>query len=208
MSQKKQERRISLYWYGGNCHLRFSILCSVGVGKVKEDRSTCICIGEEEKYCLNIFKGEDINRHFEDKTVGTSEQLPGVLDGEKFDLFCMKDNGYVMTLMSTYGSLQVKNSQRESVRDSNGEACKFKYTEVVANHFDFRGAVDFHNSKRHDCGTKHGLSIEETWRTTNWALRVFGFIIAITEVNAFLAMRFLEGLRVHSWNFVNNWRRI
>ena len=105
----------------------------------------------------------------------------------------MKDDGYVMTLMSTYGSLQVKDSQRESVRGSNGETCKFKYTEVIANHFDFRGAVDFHNSKRHDCGTKHGLSIEETWRTTNWALRVFGFIIAITEVNAFLAMRFFGG---------------
>ena len=73
---------------------------------------------------------------------------------------------------------------------SYGEAAKFKCTEVIANHFDFRGDVDFHNSKRHNCDTKYGLSLEETWGTTNWALYVFSFIIAITEVNAFLAMRF------------------
>jgi len=53
--------------------------------------------------------------------------------------------------------------------------------------------VDFHNTKRHDGGTKHGLSIEETWRTTNWTIRVFSFILAITEVNAFLAMKFFGG---------------
>ena len=87
----------------------------------------------------------------------------------------------------------MKDNQRESVRDSNGETINIKYTEGIANHFDFRGAIDFHNSKRHDCGTKHGLSIEETWRTTNWALRVFAFIIAITEVDTFLAMRFFGG---------------
>ena len=58
----------------------------------------------------------------------------------------------------------------------------------------FRAAVDFHNSKRHDCGTKHGLSLEETWRTTNWSLRVFSFIIAVCEVNAYLAMKYFGEL--------------
>ena len=113
-------------------------------------------------------KGEEIATHFEGGAVGTTERLPGVLDGEKFDLFTMKDGGYVMTLMSTYGALMVNDSQKESMRNlSNGETSNFKYTEVIANYFDFHGAVDFHNSRRHDCGTKHGLSIEETWRTTN-----------------------------------------
>ena len=55
--------------------------------------------------------------------------------------------------------------------------------------------MDFHNAKRHDGGTKHGLSIEETWRTTNWTIRVFSFILAITEVNAFLAMKFFGGYK-------------
>ena len=92
---------------------------------------------KKRRYWPKFVKGDAIAQHFEDKPLGTTERLPGMLDGEKFDLFCMKDDGYVMTLMSTYGSLQVKDSQRESVRGSNGETSKFKYTEVIANHFDF-----------------------------------------------------------------------
>ena len=64
---------------------------------------------------------------------------------------------------------------------------------MIANHFDYPDAVNFHNSKRRDCGTNHGLSLEETWRTTNWALRVFSLILALTKVNAFLEMRFFGG---------------
>jgi len=77
--------------------------------------------------------------------------------------FFRKDEGYEISLMSTYVSLQVKRGQKESIRvGENGESSKFQYREIIANHFDYRGALDFHNSKRHDYGTKHGLSIEET----------------------------------------------
>ena len=60
----------------------------------------------------------------------------------------------------------------------------FKYNVVVGNHFDYRDAVDNYNAKWNDYGTKLGLSLEETWKTTKWACRVFAFILAISEVNA------------------------
>ena len=63
---------------------------------------------------------------------------------------------------------------------------RFKYTEVVGNHFTYRGAVDDHNSKRHDCGTKNGLCLEDSWLTNRWDNKVFTSILGITEVNAFL----------------------
>ena len=60
--------------------------------------------------------------NFKDKAVGVTERWPGMLDGERFDLFCMKDEGYVITLMSTYGSNQKKRGQMESVQEEkNGE---------------------------------------------------------------------------------------
>ena len=166
-----------------------------GHHQIAEVWCVCVDVDQKEEIVTKHVDGEGIARHFEDKPIGTTMRLPGVLDGERFDLFCMKDEGYVMSLMSTYGSLQVKKGQKDSVRvGDNGERSVFKYREVIANHFDYRGAVDFHNSKRHDCGTKHGLSLEETWRTTNWTVRVFSFILAVTEVNAFLAMRYFGGL--------------
>ena len=72
-----------------------------------------------------------------------------------------------MTLISTYGSLNTHFNQKESVRmDDKGKLLKiFKYIEVIANHYNYHGAVDEHNAYWHDCGTKHLLSLEETWKT-------------------------------------------
>ncbi len=51
-------------------------------------------------------------------------------------------------------------------------------------HFCYRHAVDNHNNL---C---HGLpSIKDTWCTHRWEVRVFGFILAVCEVNAFLVLR-------------------
>ena len=67
---------------------------------------------------------------------------------------------------------------------------RFKYTEVVGNYFTYRGAVDDHNSKRHDCDTKNDLCLEEIWLMNRWENKVFAFILVITEVNAYLALQF------------------
>lgn len=77
-------------------------------------------------------------------------------------------------------------------------------------HFQYRHAVDDHNNLRHAVP-----SIEETWVTTRWALRVFQFVLAVTEVNIFLALRFfvlggdkkmtlLEMRRKLAWELINN----
>ena len=62
-----------------------------------------------------------------------------------------------MKAMSTYGSLHTHPNQKESVRtDDEGKLLKtFKYTEVIVNHYNYRGAVDEHNTYWYDCGTKH-----------------------------------------------------
>ena len=113
-----------------------------------------------------VFKGDEIKEALKDKEIGVVSRLPGELDGVKFDLFCVKEPEYVMTLMSTYGSLNSNANQRDSARITNGKTITFKYNVVVGNHYKYRDAVDAHNSKRHDCGTKNGLSLEKAWKTS------------------------------------------
>ena len=48
----------------------------------------------------------------------------------------------------------------------NGEIVKFKYPEVVSDHYRYRGAVDNHNALRHDDGTKSQFGLESKWGTT------------------------------------------
>ena len=62
-------------------------------------------------------------------------------------------------------------------RDKNAT---FKYTEPFANHFNYRHAVDDYNNLRHGL-----LSIESTMLTHNWPIRVFYFILSVTEVNIY-----------------------
>ena len=91
--------------------------------------------------------------------------------------------------MSTYGGLTVKDGHRVSKRvfqkDGETQEKTFQYTEPFSNHFDFRHIVDDHNHIRHMFP-----SIEEIWTTHRWATRVFTFLLAISEVNTYLAFRF------------------
>ena len=51
------------------------------------------------------FNGEVIIQHFQDKEVGATDTLPGVLDNVPVHVHCMKEPDYVMMLMSSYGTL-------------------------------------------------------------------------------------------------------
>ena len=78
---------------------------------------------------------------------------------------------------------------------------KFKYTEVVADHLRYRGAVDNHSSLNHYCGTKYQIGLKSAWRTNWWHIRIFAFFIAFTEVNAYLAMQYLLKMEDTFLNF-------
>ena len=75
---------------------------------------------------------------------------------------------------------------------------------MIAKHYNYRGAVDEHNIYWHDCGTKHGLILEETWKTKRWENFVFAFILAVSEVNAYLAMRYFGELKMTQLEFRKN----
>ena len=57
-------------------------------------------------------KGEEIKANFEDTPVGDSQRFPGKINGVNFDIFCLKEPDYVMTLMSTYVSLHTHPNQK------------------------------------------------------------------------------------------------
>ena len=74
--------------------------------------------------------------------------------------------------------------------------------QVFNNHFLYRHVVDDHNNFR-----MMDPCIEKSWRTIKWECRVFSFIIAITEVNAWLAMKYFSGLKLKLLQFRTNLAR-
>jgi len=49
--------------------------------------------------------------------------------------------------------------------------------------------------------------LEKSWRTIKWECRVFSFILAISEVNAWLAMKYFCGLKLKLLQFRTNLAR-
>lgn len=147
---------------------------------------------KKRRFWPKYVDGVAIQEKFRLKEPGYTDRLPGIWQGIPFDIFAMKEPDYVLMMMSTYGALiedpREKLSRRSWVNEQQEiSSVEFKYKEVIGNHFRYRGAVDEHNSKRHDGGGGAGISLERSWRTMRWENRVFAFILAVCEVNAFLA---------------------
>lgn len=139
---------------------------------------------KKRKYWPKYICGDKFKAHFEDKPVGSVDSIGGKLDNINFDVFCMKEEDYVMMLMSTYGT-----NHRVGEFKTRGENIEpFQYPEVVYNHYKYRHLIDDHNAKRHQ-----PISLEVTWATQTWENRVFAYLFATTEVNCNLAASFFIG---------------
>ena len=142
---------------------------------------------KKRRYWPKHIRGDDIAQHFEKKEVGDVDAWPGEMDGVKFHVFCMKEPNYVMSIMSTYGSLTRTGSQKYRVYSDDGSKRRktFQYPEIISNYFGARDKVDSHNGLR-----MYPISLEETWKTKRWPLRVLQFLLAITEVNVKLVSEY------------------
>ena len=161
---------------------------------------------KKRRYWPRYIAGDAIDERMKTKNVGETDSVRGKLDGVPYNIFSMKEPDYTMKLMATYGSLVVKGDKnKRNVRYVNGEKiADFLYQEPFANHFAYRHVVDDHNNHRHS-----HPSIEETWTTHRWPVRVFSFILAISEVNCWLAFRYFvwRPLKVAKVPTVHNFRR-
>jgi Transposase IS4 len=143
-------------------------------------------IVKKRRYWPKHIDGDGIKTHFEGKAVGETDAIAGTLGGVPFHIMGLKEAPYVMTMMTTYGTLERtgKETERRIGNGAQRERVKFNYPEVFGNHFKYRHMVDDHNARRHA-----PISFEESWATKTWTHRVFAFIIAISEVNCQLVAR-------------------
>ena len=90
---------------------------------------------------------------------------------------------------------------------------KFKYKLLFDWNFSYGHVIDYHTNLRHAL-----TSIEDTWMIDLWECWVFAFILAISEVNAFLILlcfvycglcwegmpTVLDFCQKLSWQLINN----
>ena len=106
-----------------------------------------------------------------DLNVGDIQCWHEKLDAVQFYLDCMKELNYIMSLMSTYGATERFGEEKNcSWKEQDGvtKTAKFKYPEVVHNHYKYRHMFDDHNARR-----QAPISLEESWATCRWSNKVF-----------------------------------
>jgi hypothetical protein len=146
---------------------------------------------KKRRYWPTLVPGDVMQQHFDEEgmKVGDTDAIQGTMDGQTYNLWGMKEPDYVMRMMATGGALLADESCRSTTRkwvEDGVETFKeFVYKRPFDWHFRFRHAVDDHNNLWHALP-----SIEDTWLTQRWECRVFAFILAVSEVNAFLVLRY------------------
>ena len=103
----------------------------------------------------------------------------------------MKEPDYVMKIMATGGVLEEDDSCKETFCGSGNARTRFKYKKPFDWHFCYLHTVDDHNNLCHALP-----SLDNTWVTQRWEIRVFAFLLRITEVNTYLACKYFVWLGV------------
>jgi len=144
---------------------------------------------KKRRYWPAMVPGDAMTEAFDEGQVGDSMAISGVLDGVKYFLWGLKEPGYIMKMMATGGQLISNDTCKMQTRTwtKDGVQCgkSFQFPLPYYWHYKYWHAVDDHNNLRHSLS-----SIEHTITTTCWEIRVFLFVLAVSEVNAFLVYRF------------------
>jgi hypothetical protein len=185
-------RMLKLYFHTGKYVVLDSGFCVLkGIIKLREmGLFACALIKKRQSWPVGV-PGDAMQARFDRSgvNVGDVDAVSGTQDGVPYNLWGMKEPDYVMRMMATGGPNSVDDSCKTTTRTwkrGNEEiSTTFQYPRPFDWHFRYRHAVDDHNNLRHALP-----SVEDTWVTKRWECRVFSFILAITEINAFLALRY------------------
>lgn len=167
-------------WATGKVVVLDSGFCVLqGLIELKKRGVYAAALIKKRRYWPKYIDGARIKAHFDDKEIGDVDALKGTLDEVPFHVFGMKEEDYILMLMSTYGTCNRMGEEKFRTVGRDKRRISFQYPEVVHNHYQRRGAVDSHNARR-----MAPIAIEETWSTLRWPNRVFAYLLATSEVNA------------------------
>lgn len=101
-----------------------------------------------------------------------------------------RDTAHLTQLGSTYGTGVLDGRLRSRFHPTTGAKITFKHVDAVDDYFFARTAVDEHNRMR-----QGSLSFEQGWQTKKWHIRVFAFLVGMSETNAKNAAAFFRDKR-------------
>jgi len=178
-------------WGAGKVVILDSGFCVLqGIIRLKINGVFALSLIKKRRYWGKGVPGDAMNDRLKGKPIGSTDAIHGKKDGVNYHFFMQNDKDYTMKLMGTYSSLHVNEDSKRNRRhtiDDTGKATTqfFQHAECFEHYYQARHCIDDHNHQRHQLP-----SLEDTWKTIYWENRIFQFILAISEVNAFNAYHY------------------
>ena len=146
------------------------------------------CVIKKRKYWPAGTKAEEIIQHMHDKDVGYHIVRCG--QSKKFEgidvwIGAMADSKHTSIMANTWSTTLQHGPMKK--RRVGHDLIEIAYGEYQHWYYFGRHAVDDHNNNR-----QGSLSLEEAFCPDQWDLRLFGFIIALTQVNSLLAYNYFN----------------
>ena len=174
-----------------------SVFCVLkGLIQLRNKGAYYCAVIKKRRYWPSVIPGKEMEDHFVGVELGETDAMQGTVDDVICNLWVMKEPNYLMRIMATGVRLLADDTCKETfIRwNENGSYVvkKFKYKLTFYWNFRSRHSVDDHNNLIHALPP-----IEYKWVKDRWECRVFAFILAISEVNSFLIIRYFVycGLR-------------
>ena len=170
-------------------NFRLWILCTERHCGIVEESSLC-CSALIKKHCYwpKFVRGNAIKNYFSNIDVGSVYYEGRVRQCKSRVTLPERDKQYNDFDVIAWESWKMW--QRKIQRLHSRQCYSWELNQMKSNIlnklrtiFSYRDAVDSHNSSR-----MFPVAMDETWKTTRWALRVFCFLMAETEVSSWLVL--------------------
>ncbi len=129
--------------------------------ELKKEGMFAAALIKKQRYWPALVPGDYIVAYFKDKSVGPIDEISRILDGIKYNIWCIKELEYCMSIMATGGvfcSAEGKEIKRFWKENGTQKTTTFKYAKPFEYHFWYRHAMDGHNNLGHAM-----LSLEGIW---------------------------------------------
>ncbi len=181
-------------WHSGRIVAMDSAFCLLEtVAKLREQGLFCVTVAKKHgKYWPRHFKGDHVQEFMQGKPIGKIFGYEMEVKEQPLRVFSVNHNTYAFLAVATYGVTAPSGPARR-VRTATG-LVTYARSNVLRDYYEARHVVDDNNRLRQ--GQMAGL--DDAWPCKSWHKRQLLFLIALVEVNSFLAHRHFVLTRKHA----------
>jgi len=159
----------------------------VAMAELGKEGVYAACLMKKKRYYAKFSDGEANEDFLKAQDFVQPFCKPMQFESFQWRVIGHRDTQHIVQLLSAHGTSDRCLPVRFRYHPETNVKISFQYTDAVSDYFIARSAVDESNKVR-----QGGLSFEQGWQTRKWHIRMFAFLVGVSETNAKFASQFFR----------------